>query len=383
MNRSAGRFVNNLSGEAAYKSYLPAPLPPTPELEFDEQMNKLLFDADSSLALLNGLASHIPSVKLFIAMYVRKEALVSSQIEGTQCTLDDILDPNVKANVAREVSDVVNYVKAIEYAIRRREDLPLCNRLIKEIHAVLLQGVRGGEKTPGEFRRSQNWIGGKGSSLKNASYIPPNVTDMENALFDLEKYMNTDDATHPLIAAALIHYQFETIHPFLDGNGRIGRLLIMLYLMEKDVLSFPVLYISCYLKSNRIEYYDRMTEVRNSGDYEQWVKFFLKAIAATAKDAVETIDKLSASHDEALSLIAGEKDFVKVKLVRMIEYLEISPIIDVKKCANDLDLSYNTAAKYVELFCNKGLLELSYKKGKSRIYSYKKYLDILRKDTEL
>ena len=208
---------------------------------------------------------------LFVSMYVRKEALLSSQIEGTQCTLDDILNPLMEENTNRNVSDVVNYIKATEFALNRLHSLPLCNRLIKETHAVLMEGVRGQEKSPGEFRYSQNWIGGQGSTIQNARYIPPNPEDMQTAMSDLEKYMNGDDLLDPLIQAALIHYQFETTHPFLDGNGRVGRLLITLFLMEKGILSRPALYISYFLKMNRIEYYDRMTQVRKTGDYEQWV----------------------------------------------------------------------------------------------------------------
>ena len=197
----------------------------------------------------------------------------------------------IDENANRDVADVINYIKATEFAIARLQKLPLCNRLIKETHAVLMEGVRDQEKSPGEFRHSQNWIGGQGSTLKNARYIPPAPEDMMEALSDLEKYIHADDELDVLISAALIHYQFEAIHPFLDGNGRVGRLLITLFLMEKGVLTTPVLYISYFLKKNRIEYYDRMTEVRNKGNYGQWVKFFLQAIHESALDATETIDK--------------------------------------------------------------------------------------------
>ena len=260
MQNRSGSFVTNLSGDAEYRSFRPAPLPPSPPVELDNEATSLLIEANRKVALLDGLSSRIPNMDLFVAMYVRKEALVSSQIEGTQCTLDDVLDPNIETNINGDVSDVVNYIKAAEYAVNRLNTLPLCNRLIKETHSVLLSGVRGSEKTPGEFRYSQNWIGGQGSTLKNARYIPPNPQDMKDAMSDLEKYLNAEDSLDPLIKAALIHYQFETIHPFLDGNGRVGRLLITLFLMETHILSTPSLYISCYLKSNRIEYYDRMID---------------------------------------------------------------------------------------------------------------------------
>lgn len=269
MNNRAGCLVTNLSGEMAYQSFRPNPLPPEPPIEMSNELIAKLIDANRRLATLDGLSSRIPNMDLFVSMYVRKEALLSSQIEGTQCTLDDILNPFAEENTNLNVSDVVNYIRAEEYAINRLQTLPLCNRLIKETHAVLMEGVRGQEKNPGEFRYSQNWIGGQGSTLRNARYIPPNPEDMVDAMSDLEKYMNGEDSLDPLIQAALIHYQFETTHPFLDGNGRVGRLLITLFLMEKKILSAPSLYISYFLKMNRVEYYDRMTQVRKTGDYEQ------------------------------------------------------------------------------------------------------------------
>ena len=381
MQNRSGSYVQNLSGEAEYRSFQPAPLPPNPPVTLDEDTQKLLIEANRRIALLDGLSSRIPNMDLFVAMYIRKEALVSSQIEGTQCTLDDVLDPTIKANVNGDVSDVINYIKATEYAINRLDTLPLCNRLIKETHAVLLSGVRGGEKTPGEFRISQNWIGGQGSTLRNARYIPPNPQDMVEAMSDLEKYINAEDSLDPLIRAALIHYQFETIHPFLDGNGRVGRLLITLFLMQTRILSTPALYISCYLKSNRIEYYDRMTEVRKSGNYEQWIAFFLHAVSETAQDAIETIDKLAALHDRSRSSLADEAPRARANLETLLTHIEKNPIIDTRKTSDALGLSYNTTARYVDILCRKGILTQTSKSGKARIYSYTDYLSILRKDT--
>ena len=381
MQNRSGSYVQNLSGEAEYRSFRPTPLPPNPPVTLDDDTQKLLIEANRRIALLDGLSSRIPNMDLFVAMYIRKEALVSSQIEGTQCTLDDILDPTIEANVNGDVSDVINYIKATEYAINRLDTLPLCNRLIKEAHAVLLSGVRGGEKTPGVFRISQNWIGGQGSTLRNARYIPPNPQDMVEAMSDLEKYINAEDSLDPLIRAALIHYQFETIHPFLDGNGRVGRLLITLFLMQTRILSTPALYISCYLKSNRIEYYDRMTEVRKSGNYEQWIVFFLHAVSETAQDAIETIDKLAALHDRSRSSLADEAPRARANLETLLTHIEKNPIIDTKKTSDALGLSYNTTARYVDILCRKGILTQTSKSGKARIYSYTDYLSILRKDT--
>lgn len=381
MENRAGRFVNNLSGEMAYRSFKPAPLPPDPPVELDAEMIRKLVEANRSIAILEGLSSRIPNMDLFVSMYVRKEALVSSQIEGTQCTLDDILSPYIETNANQDVADVVNYVKATEYAIDRLNTLPICTRLIKETHAVLLQGVRGSEKSPGEFRYSQNWIGGTGSTLKNARYIPPNPADMIEAMSNLEKFINNDGSMDPLIASALIHYQFETTHPFLDGNGRVGRLLITLFLMERKVLSTPALYISCYLKMNRVEYFDRMTQVRRTGDYEQWIRFFLDAISESAKEAVADIDRLTALHDSSLRKLSDLSTRQKKSVLSVFTYLESNPIIDIGKTAAALGLSYNTAAKAVSILEEKHILRQTDKEGKARIFSYADSLDILRKST--
>lgn len=381
MINRAGTFINNLSGEMAYQSFRPAPLPPKPPIELSTELVAKLIDANKKLAALDGLSSRIPNIDLFVSMYVRKEALLSSQIEGTQCTLDDILNPLIEENTNLNVSDVVNYIRATEYALNRLQTLPLCNRLIKETHAVLMKGVRGQEKSPGEFRYSQNWIGGQGSTIKNARYIPPNPEDMQTAMSDLEKYMNSDDTLDPLIQAALIHYQFETTHPFLDGNGRVGRLLITLFLMEKHILSRPALYISYFLKINRVEYYDRMTQVRKTGDYEQWIIFFLQALSDSASDAIQTIDKLTALHSKNLALFDDLSKRQKTNVLKVFSYIESNPIIDIQKTATALELSYNTAAKIVSLLVDKGILRQTDKSGKARIFSYPEYLDILRKDT--
>ena len=380
MNR-AGAFISNLSGEMSYQSFRPAPLPPNPPISLSNELVSKLIDANKKLSMLEGLSSRISNIDLFVSMYVRKEALLSSQIEGTQCTLDDIFNPNIENNTNLNVSDVVNYIKATEYALNRLQSLPLCNRLIKETHAVLMEGVRGQEKSPGEFRYSQNWIGGQGSTIRNARYIPPNPGDMQTAMSDLEKYMNSDDSLDPLIQAALIHYQFETIHPFLDGNGRVGRLLITLFLMEKHLLSRPVLYVSYFLKINRIEYYDRMTQVRVSGDYEQWITFFLEAISNSANDAIQTIDKLTTLHNKSLALFDDLSKRLKTNVLKVFNYIESNPIIDIQKTADSLEMSYNTASKMISLLVEKGILQQTDKSGKARIFSYSESLDILRKDT--
>jgi Fic family protein len=313
-------------------------------------------------------------------MYVRKEALMSSQIEGTQSTLDDILNPTIEVNANADVAEVINYVKALEYAVARLDELPLCNRLIKETHAVLMQGVRGQEKEPGQFRHSQNWIGGAGSSLKTARYIPPEPDAMMDAMSDLEKFVNSEQDLDPLIKAALFHYQFETIHPFLDGNGRVGRLFILLLLMQSGLIDAPILYISYFLKQSQVEYYDRMMDVRENGTYEQWIAFFLEAVRISAQDAVESTRRLWELHKRNYSKIAAIGRSTKSSL-RLFEYLEHAPIIEIGKTAKSLDLSFTTVASAVERLCKLGIIAQSGGAARRRIFSYTEYLDILRKGT--
>ncbi len=375
----AGKYITNLSGEMAYQSYGPSPLPPDPPINNDEEMNQLLIEAHSQLTLLDGLTQRIPDMPFFVLMYVRKEALLSSQIEGNQASLDDILNPLLDENANRDAADVVNYIRAIDFAVNRLQSLPLCNRLIRETHAVLMENVRGQEKNPGEFRYSQNWIGGQGSTLRTARYIPPNPQDMVDAMSELEKFINKEDNIDHLVRIALIHYQFETIHPFLDGNGRIGRLIITLYLMENHVLSSPALYLSWYLKQNQVEYYDRMSEVRRTGNYEQWVKFFLRAVTFSAEDAIDTVDKLAALHNTNQQLINDSFTTRSRKnALQLFSYLEQNPIIEIQKTATALNMAYNTAARYVEDFCRLGILLENTKKGKTKVYSYEQYLAVLR-----
>ena len=380
MKNCAGYYKINLSGNFEYKSFLPNPLPPKPPVELTEDMLNMLIEAHSQLAVLENKSTHIPNMELFVTMYVRKEALLSSQIEGTQATLEDVLDPRIEANTNRDVADVINYIKATEFAVKRLKELPLCNRLIKETHAVLMSGVRGYEKSPGEFRTSQNWIGGQGSTLKNASYIPPSPEDMLEGMSELEKYVNSEDDLNILVRTALIHYQFETIHPFLDGNGRIGRLLIILFLMEKGILTTPSLYISYYLKKNRLEYYDRMSEVRIKGNYEQWIKFFLQALAESAKDAIDTIDKLVDLHNKNLALFSNMGRVAK-NTERVFNYLEANPIIEIGKTAENLGISFNTTSSAVSRLVEEGILVKTKEAGRNRTFAYEAYLDILRKGT--
>ena len=380
----AGTLKKQLSGEMAYFSFYPSKLPPNPPIDVDSEIIDKLINAHKVLAILDDRATNIPNIDLFISMYVQKEALLSSQIEGTQATLEDIFNPNIDENINAEVDDVVNYIKAAKYAIKRLETLPLCNKLLLETHKILLSGVRGKEKNPGEFRQSQNWIGGAGSTIKTARYIPPDVLSMKESLSDLEKYMNAEAELDDLIRIALIHYQFESIHPFLDGNGRIGRLLIVLYLLEKKVIKTPSLYLSFYLKEHRIEYYDRMSAIRETGDYEQWIKFFLEGIYASGKSAIETANELIALRDKNIRKLENE-NYTKRTLETMMKvfhYLEAHPIIDIGKTAEDLSIAYNTVSSAVNRFEKLGILHLVKKQGRNKVYSYKEYIDILKDGTE-
>jgi len=378
--KRAGVDIKNLSGESSYRSFRPSPLPPEPMIEISDEMLKLLVEANSRLIQLDTASQLLSNSDLFVSMYVRKEALISSQIEGTQCTLEDVLDPHLDRNLNNDVSEVISYVKAAQYALNRLNELPLCNRLLKETHTLLMENQRGQDKDPGEFRRSQNWIGNTNSTIKDARYIPPNVSDMNSGMSDLEKYINENPEYDALIQSALIHYQFETIHPFLDGNGRIGRLLILLYLIDHKMLNKPVLYVSYFLKKNQVEYYDRLSEVRRSGNYEQWIIFFLQAVKEASIDAYTSIQNLSKLHDENIALL-GQPHRKKDNKRLVFDYLEQHPIIDIGKTANALGITYNTVSTIVYQLIDLGILKESTNASRNRIFIYDKYVEILRKDT--
>ena len=383
--KRAGTLKKQLSGKMAYYSFYPSKLPPYPKIEIDNDITKKLIKAHKVLAILDDRATNIPNIDLFISMYVQKEALLSSQIEGTQATLEDIFNPNINENINADVDDVVNYIKATKYAMKRLKTLPLCNKLLLETHKVLLSGARGKEKNPGEFRQSQNWIGGAGSTIKTARYIPPDVLSMKEALSDLEKYINSEDELDELIRIALIHYQFESIHPFLDGNGRIGRLLIVLYLLEKKVIKTPSLYLSFYLKEHRIEYYDRISAIRETGDYEQWIKFFLEGIYVSGKSAIKTANELIVLREKNIKKLNSENYTKRTfeTMMKIFHYLEAHPIIEIRKTSKDLSMAYNTVSLAIDRFEKLGILHLVKKQGRNKVYSYKEYIDILKNGTEV
>lgn len=287
---SPGRLVRTPQGCLAY---VPDPLPPS--VSFDLSLAVMLSEADRALSELAGIARTLPNPHLLIDPFIRREAVLSSRIEGTQASLSDLFyfeAASLREKEVPDVREVVNYVRALEYGLARIRDLPLSLRLIRGIHERLLEGVRGEHLTPGEFRRSQNWIGLAGCALTDATYVPPPVDEMNNALHMLETYLHARSNLPPLIRLAIIHYQFEAIHPFLDGNGRIGRLLITLLLCTEQLLSQPLLYLSAYFERHRDEYYAHLLEVSHKGSWDNWIRYFLRAVAVQARDAIRRSDSL-------------------------------------------------------------------------------------------
>lgn len=374
--------VNNGLGDDSYESFCPVPLPPNPPLELSSRMVALLVRATGCIRELDVRAQLTPNVEPFIDMLALKEALMSSQIEGIAVTLEELLDPQREESSNPAVRAVVNNAAATEFALQELKHAPLSNRLLKATHAVLMQGD---PRTLGEFRTKQNWIGRWGSTPQNALYVPPAPDDMLRAMDDLERYIHGDvydDGLDVLIRAALIHYQFETIHPFIDGNGRMGRLLITLFLHEQRVLSKPALYISCFLKEYRREYYSRLMEVRTDGHFEQWVQFFLQALIEAAENTIATIKVLVALRQQNQALIA-QSGRAAARTLKVFDYLERHPIIEIGKTAKALDLSFNTVASAVQWLVDKGILVPTTNFKRNRVFAYESYLGVLRPSTEL
>lgn len=368
----AGVFIQQPSG---YRAFTPAPLPPHPAVAMDADLVNLLSQADRVIGRLDMVTEVLPNPDLFIGMYVRQEAVLSSQIEGTQSTLEDVLQFEIDASGEPQIADVqevVNYVAAMNHGLNRLPDLPLSLRLLKEIHEILLRQGRGERSTPGEFRRSQNWVGPPGSTLMNATYVPPPVPEMTTALGDLEKFLHTNNLP-VLIQAGLAHAQFETIHPFLDGNGRVGRLLITLLLCEKNVLKRPTLYLSHFFKLHRLEYYDRLTAIRQAGDWEGWLRFFLRGVVEVGTEAVETTRRILALRDEHLALLA-ERMAGNSYAARALDHLFDSPMTTVRRMESHLSASYKTANKIIGEFETLGLLREIMGYRRNRVFAYEPYL---------
>lgn len=353
------------------------------KFNIDEEFQNLINRAYLLLGRLDGMATTLPDINLFVSMYVQKEAVISSQIEGTQASLIDVLQKDRKNEKIEDTEEIVNYIKATNYAFKRLEELPLCMRLIKETHSILLSGVRGNEKSPGEFRKSQNWIGYAGCKLNTASFVPPAPGEMEKSLTDLEKYIHEDSFIPNLIKIALIHYQFETIHPFLDGNGRMGRLLIVLFLKERGLIEYPVLYLSYFFKKNRNRYYELLNNVRVKGEFEEWIKFFIKGICEISEDAISSIQKIIELKKADIEKIRNIPKGNISNLLLIYDYLLRHPFLETEDIRRLSDLSKPTVNKLLETLIELEILELVEEKKRYKQYVYRKYVDILSEGTTL
>ena len=368
--------------QSDYECFIPHNLKEL-KLDIDDQLQSLINKAYLLLGRLDGMAITLPDIDLFVSMYVQKEAVISSQIEGTQASLIDVLQKDRNNEKIKDTEEIVNYIKATNYAFKRLEELPLCMRLIKETHSVLLSGVRGNEKSPGEFRKSQNWIGYTGCTLNTASFVPPSPEEMEHSLSDLEKYIHEDSSISNLIKTALIHYQFETIHPFLDGNGRMGRLLIVLFLKERGLIEYPVLYLSYFFKKNRNRYYELLNNVRIKGEFEEWIKFFIEGICEISEDAISSIQKIIKLKRIDMEKIRNIPKGNISSLLLVYDYLLKHPFLETEDIRLLSDLSKPTVNKLLETLIELEILELVEEKKRYKQYVYRKYVDILSEGTTL
>ena len=381
--RQTGRYATHSTAGEEVRAFIPAPLPPCPPLRL-EPLHTLMEEANQTLGRLDGMSATLPDPHLFVYMSIRKEAVLSAQIEGTQSSFADLLHFEVKGAPDAHFDDVVEtslYVNAMEHGMRQlQQGMPLSNRLIKEVHAELLAKGRGSEKQPGEFRLSQNWIGG--TRPGNARYVPPPANQVADCMSDLEKFIHTQDATIPLlIKAALAHGQFETIHPFLDGNGRLGRLLITFLLHAGGALQQPVLYLSLYLKNKREQYYDLLQSVRKDGDWEAWIAFFLAGVKETSQQATTSAQQILRLFEqdrkriEQLGRAAGST-------LRVYERIQKNPFISVPETTGVLGLSAPTVYKAIAHLVDIGIAKEITGKQRGQVFVYRKYLDILEEGTE-
>lgn len=371
----AGRYVAQPND---YQAFIPAGLPPDPPIGMDAELTRLLSDADRALGRLDGVASILPNPDLFVAMYVRHEAVLSSQIEGTQSTLEDVLvyEADTKGETrTKDVAEVVNYVGAMNLGLARLPSLPLSLRLLREIHGRLLTDVRGGERQPGEFRRSQNWIGSSGCTLSKADFVPPPPHEMQAALDNLEKFLHDRESLPVLIHCGLTHAQFETIHPFLDGNGRVGRLLITLLLCERKILERPLLYLSYYLKAHRAKYYDRLTAIRNDGDWEGWLKFFLRGVYEVSLSATDTAREILSLREQHRQLFT-EKIASTGNALKLLDFMYENPVFSVNRAKEHLGCSYGTASSIVQELQNLDIVHEITGQHRNRLFSYDAYMEL-------
>ncbi|MFP4029694.1 MAG: Fic family protein [Candidatus Brocadiia bacterium] len=375
-----GRYVEQPGG---YSAFIPAPLPPDPAVDMTGGLSQCLSDADRAVGRLDGVASLLPNPDLFVAMYVRHEAVLSSQIEGTQSTLEDVLEYETGATPdtqPRDVEEVMNYVRAMNHGLERLEKFPLSLRLIREIHEKLMEGVRGQHRNPGEFRESQNWVGSLGTNLNQADYVPPPPHEMMQALGNLEEFFHSCESMPVLIHCGLAHAQFETIHPFLDGNGRVGRLLITFLLCRRNVLDRPLLYLSYYLKANRSEYYDRLMKARHEGDWEGWLEFFLNGVTETSQAATETAREILALRERSRDRV-GQELSGSPNALRLLDFAFERPVLSVRMAEESLDCSYGTARNLVGEFEKLGLLREITGQKRNRRYRFDPYIEVFERQS--
>jgi Fic family protein len=363
-----------------YVAFIPAQLPPDPPVVLDGPLHALLSRADQAVGRLDGVIQTVPNPDFFVYMYVRREAVLSSQIEGTQCTLEDLLAVELEPRPAwrdlpQDVDEVVRYVHAMNYGLARLSDLLLSLRLITEIHRELLTGARGSHRLPGEFRRSQNWIGPQNATLSEATFVPPPPHEMKQALDNFERFLH-DRELPSLVHAALAHAQFETIHPFLNGNGRVGRLLITFLLVHRGVLHRPLLYLSVYLKRHRAEYYDRLMATRDSGDWESWLRFFLTGVAQTAEEATGTARAILNLREEHRRVV--QEHTGGVNGLRLLDLLFERPLVNVNLVKDRLGIAFVTANKLIEQLANLGIVDEITGRRRDRIFSYTPYVSLFR-----
>lgn len=369
--------------QSDYECYVPKSLNEI-EIMYDEELINLLSEANKLIGRLDGIALNLPDKDIFISKYVEKEAVVSSQIEGTQASLSDVLQLKKIDNEKRkETEEIVNYIHALNYGVDLLEKLPISIRYIKEIHKELLKGVRGENKNPGEIRHSQNWIGPNGCTLSSAIFVPPSVDKMSESLYDLELYMNSEPTIDPLLRIALIHYQFETIHPFLDGNGRLGRLLIPLWLKENNYLKYPLIYLSLYFKQNRTEYYGLLMDVRFKGRYEEWLKFFLRGIIEMASSSIESIDKITKLISNNKMKINSIKSKNKEILFEAMNYIYRHPYFDSSDLIEELKISKPTASSIIKKLFELGIISPTSSKQRYVTYKCNEYISILEEGTNI
>lgn len=370
----AGRYIRQPTG---YRAFIPAPLPPDPPLALHGELQSLLSQADRALGRLDGSVLTLPNPDLFVFMYVRKEAVLSSQIEGTQSSLQDLLAAEAELfneHMPRDVDEVVNYVRAMRLGLARLAELPVSVRLIREIHAELMQGVRGGRLTPGELRRSQNWIGPAGCTLATASFVPPPHEEVPQILGELEKFLHQEDELPPLVKIALAHVQFETIHPFLDGNGRVGRLLITFLLTERGVLHKPVLYLSHYFRRHRQAYYEHLQAVRDRGEWERWLAFFLRGVSEVAGEATETARRIQLLREQHRSAITDRLGRAAGNGHRVLESLFNRPIVTVADVQTLTGTTYAAANTLVARLAGLGVLAEMTGYARNRRFRYEPYV---------